>query len=285
MNSGEKNMPDFLIIGSMKSGTTSLYADLSRFPELYLPDDKEPQILVKYNLHDDIKAAYSRHFNGSKSNQLCGEASTAYTYSPKYTDIAEKAFNLCGQNLKLIMIMRDPIDRIFSHLRHDIAWKYIDAIDLNNVVLQDPKYVAVSDYSMQLEPWLKIFPISNLLCISFEEYKSDRLRVLKLVADFLDIEFVPKLFMKNNSVKNKSAELRYQGKFMSLIANSWLYKSLIRKNMNELVRSKFKNLLLKKSSLEEFNLDEETITELKARLSHVEERVREITQTDIRIYK
>ena len=106
--------PDFLIVGAMKAGTTTLYHDLSEHPDIFLPVLKEPEVLTTLERLDEMRAYYARLFRPARPGQLKGEASTAYTKRPNNEGVAEKARALCGDGLKIIYIRRDPVERIRS---------------------------------------------------------------------------------------------------------------------------------------------------------------------------
>ncbi len=275
-----KTSPDFIIIGSMKSGTTTLYDDLSTIESLYLPSDKEPSILSKYTSLEEIKENYKYHYSKAKNNQLCGEASTIYTSIPIHKCVVDKAYELCGPNLKMIMIMRDPLERIYSHLRHDIAGKHIDVKDINELVLEDPRYISISDYPMQLNPWVNIFGINNILCLSFIEYIKDRKDTVKIVLDHLGVDY-PINRIASASIKNKSSELRYTNKNIGAILNSNFYKRYLRSIFSDKYRKIIKNLILPKVCVPEFKLDKNVEKIVLNKLSHVEKEIQEITGKNI----
>lgn len=84
--------PDFLIIGAMKAGTTTLYRDLVDHPNIFLPEQKEPNTLVMYGsdmrrIIDDYASLFAR----SPQDAICGEASTAYTKRPDNEGVAARA--------------------------------------------------------------------------------------------------------------------------------------------------------------------------------------------------
>jgi len=181
-------VPDFLIIGAMKAGTTSLYRDLSGHPDLFLPEEKEPDILV---MHADDAGAMQRDyhslFTGARVGQLKGEASTSYTKRPDYNGVAERALRICGPKLKLIYLTRDPVKRIVSQYRHEYGLEEVTE-EINTAVLQYPRYIAYSQHDWQLEPWLNAFGAQNLKVIEFERYVADRLSTVQAVCKFLEVD-------------------------------------------------------------------------------------------------
>ena len=90
-------IPDFLIVGAMKAGTTTLYRDLSGHPGIYLPEEKEPETLVRFgNDEAAILRDYKSLLGRSPKGALTGEASTVYTKRPLHEGVAERAWRICG---------------------------------------------------------------------------------------------------------------------------------------------------------------------------------------------
>ncbi len=273
--------PDFLIIGAMKAGTTTLYSDLCVHPSLCMPSDKEPWILTKYDSISDIQNAYKFHFKDAINNQLCGEASTVYTSLPMYKGVVEKTYQLCGGDLKLIMILRDPIERIISHLKHDLAGRHISIDSVDDAVFSIERYVAISDYGMQLRPWVERFGLSNLYCISFNEYKNNRINVVREAVRFLGVD--EDRFDINESIKNSSEELLYTGKMSATLVSNKLYRTLIRPLFTDNTRHFLRKLVLQKAIVPEFELSTQTIDQLKNKLQHVESDVQKLIGRPIQI--
>ncbi len=99
---------DFMIVSAQKCGTTSLASQLAQHPDICFSRTKEPDY---FNANSDWQSRlvqYHQLFD-PQPEQLCGEASTMYTFLPEYMDthVRLHAYN---SNLKLIYIMRDPVD-------------------------------------------------------------------------------------------------------------------------------------------------------------------------------
>jgi hypothetical protein len=271
-----KDRPDFLIIGSMKCGTTTLYDDLARLDALYLPSDKEPWILVKHADRGQIKRAYAEHFRGADDAKLCGEGSTGYTCRPLYEGVAERALDVCGRALRLIMIMRDPVERIYSHLRHDLAEGTARVSDIDRLVLEDEKYVAISDYAMQLRPWVDAFGPERLYCVGLSEYREDRSRVVQEIARFLGVEPGRGLALDPDAISNASSELRRTGRALASVLQLRAYRRYVRPLMSDRVRHWARKALTRKVTVPRVRLSEATEARLRERLAGVEERVAQL---------
>ena len=112
--------------------------------------------------------------------------------------------------------------------------------------------------------------VENVLCVSFIEYKENRIKVLNDVARFLGVDFNIGVFQGVSSIKNKSTELKRTGKFLSLFLRTRLYRYYIRILMTSKFFNKFKNVFLTDITVPEFSLSVDVEVELKKRLSHVE---------------
>ena len=181
-------VPDFLIIGAMKAGTTTLFRDLSGHPGLFLPEEKEPETLVRFGDRDDqIRADFASLFARADAAHLCGEASTAYTKRPDNEGVAARALRICGPNLRLIHLTRNPVGRAVSHYKHDVGQKYQDK-PFDEAVRRDHRYVDYSRYAWQLAPWVEAFGEDALLRLSFEDYVRDRHGTAQRVCAFLGLD-------------------------------------------------------------------------------------------------
>jgi hypothetical protein len=122
-------LPDFLMIGAQKSGTSAIYAYLSQHPQVFTSENKEPGFFAFEGLQrsfagpDDARAGrdivrdlerYRRLFREVGDKARAGEASSIYLYAPQ---AAERIHHYIP-NAKLIAVLRDPVDRAYSAYRH-----------------------------------------------------------------------------------------------------------------------------------------------------------------------
>jgi hypothetical protein len=130
MSTKNDYLPDFLIVGAAKSGTTSLYNYLKQNKQIFLPENKEPKYFVskilKYplggkgdNLTEELMIKdfenYLSLFKQKKDNQICGEASVDYLY---YADHVAPLIRQKLGDVKIIIMLRNPVDRAFSAYKH-----------------------------------------------------------------------------------------------------------------------------------------------------------------------
>jgi len=276
-------VPDFLILGAMKSGTTTLYDDLRSSDEFALSDIKEPGILA--TSRDDAEAArrYARHFSGVQG-RLHGEASTIYTQQPKHPDVAARARAVCGKDLRLVMILRDPVERILSHLRHDLAAGRISGAAADALVSEDNHYVAVSDYPNRLRPWVDNFGQESLLCVSFEDLCARRDVTVARVVTFLGGD--PGRVRVRGGISNASNEVRAlrEGP-VARLTQSDLYRYGVRAVVPRRLRAAVKSALSRGSEGIEVSLPQDTIARLRDRFAGIEDDVAEITGQRVAILR
>lgn len=217
-------LPDFLIIGAMKAGTTTLFMDLAQHPGVYLPPSKEPQCLD----HDRVLTAeglvaYAAYYAGARPGQLLGDASTGYTKLPTLPGVPRRAMEVLGQGVKLIYIVREPIDRIISQHYHEFtAWQV--GPDIDEAVRRDSRFVDYSRYAYQLEPWLEVFGREAVEVVRFEDYMADRRGGVAEVMRFLGLE--PRVEgLDEDTVYNRSEGKPAPSRFWGGVQMNPLYRS------------------------------------------------------------
>lgn len=179
---------DFMVIGAQKCGTSSLAAQLAEHPSICFCKIKEPGYFHKVEDWHSGLEAYHRLYS-PLDGQICGEASTLYTFLPEWQDTHARLFAY-NPELKLIYIMRNPVERVLSNYSHNLVRGFVKGAP-ESVVFQDPGYINRSRYGVQIRPYLELFPRENVLLLVFEEYVVDQLRTLQQISAFLDIAAEP----------------------------------------------------------------------------------------------
>ena len=116
-------LPDFIIIGAMKCGTSTLQAQLAAQPGVFMTTPKEPNFFSDDDIFEKGMAWYSALFDGAAPGDLKGEASTHYTKLPNYPDTVSRlkqAYDEAGADYpKLVYMIRNPLERAISHYMHE----------------------------------------------------------------------------------------------------------------------------------------------------------------------
>ncbi len=209
-------LPEFIIIGTMKGGTTSLHYYLSQHPEIFMSKQKELNFFIEErNWRRGLKW-YESHFNGA--GRMRGEASPNYTDYPRFEGVPERMHWVVPQ-AKLIYVLRDPIERMISHYVHVLS----DGLETRNPqeALSDPgknAFVARSQYYMQLTQFLEFYPKSNILIITHEDLLLNRRETLERIFRFLEVDdtFHSPRF---KSVRHKSEDKRIRNKVGRFLIN------------------------------------------------------------------
>lgn len=235
--SATRRLPDFLIIGAMKAGTTTLWGDLRSHPEVYLPQEKEPGNLRSDSVLDlDGTRRYARLFGRAIPKQICGEASTYYTMLPEIKGVPQRAEALCGPNLKIIYMVRNPIKRALSHHYHSVVAGDM-AADINEAVVRDARLINYGRYAMQLEPWLEVFGKSNIHVIKMEDFFTHRQPKLEQLCRFLGIQPCPQVIAHSQRALNTRDDLVRLGGLTKSISGSVFYRRLFRPLLPQAIRN------------------------------------------------
>lgn len=179
-------LPDFLVIGAQKAGTTALYAYLRWHPGITGPSWKEVSFFDRHWWRGE--AWYRGQFPVRTAGRLVGEASPSYLFHP----LAPERVRALVPDVRLIALLRDPVARAYSHYQHEVALgreplSFEDALAAEEErtrgeverIVADPRafsrawwdhtYAARGRYAEQLERWLEVFPREQLLVIRSED--------------------------------------------------------------------------------------------------------------------
>ncbi len=177
-------MPDFLIIGAAKSGTTTLYQYLLRHPGVQMPDLKEPEFFSRNDVYARGKDWYGHLFDEASQDQICGEASTTYSRWPHTADAAARIAKALP-DVKLIYLMRDPVKRAYSHYAHHMRLGVTCTFE--QALERSDEYVDCGLYMMQLNRYLRYFSRENILCLLTDDLHRNPGKVLNDVQAFLNL--------------------------------------------------------------------------------------------------
>lgn len=206
LRAADRRLPDFLIIGVQKAGTTSLFNYLAEHPQIDVPLRKEVHYFdVRY---ERSERWYRAHFPPSSTlgQTLTGEASPAYLF---YEGVEQRVAELLPE-VKLIVLLRDPVHRAYSHYQQS-GRKGFETLDFSaamraeaerlaapgepllrdrvsgTVALRKYSYLIRGHYAEQLERWFALFPRERFLIMKSEEMFADPQQTCDQVFDFLDL--------------------------------------------------------------------------------------------------
>lgn len=175
--------PDFLIIGAMKSATSTLHEQLARQPGVFMSTPKEPNFFSDDPIYARGFEWYRGLFAGGAEALLRGESSTHYTKLPTHPHAVERIARHLPQ-VKLIYVMRHPIDRLISHYIHDWSERRIEE-PIEQAIERHPELVAYGRYAMQLRPYLTRFGDDRVLPVFFDRLRTEPHQELVRICRFL----------------------------------------------------------------------------------------------------
>lgn len=164
-------LPDFLIIGAMKSGTSTLQAQLLAQPGIFMTTPKEPNFFSDDSVYARGANWYRGLFDGAAPGDLKGEASTHYTKLPTYPATVARMAELL-ENPRFVYVIRDPVQRALSHYLHEWSRGAVGR-DVTASFAEHPEFVSYGRYPMQLAPYLEWFGRDSLLLTSLEQLRAD----------------------------------------------------------------------------------------------------------------
>lgn len=225
----DMTLPNFLIIGAAKAGTSSLYSYLKEHPQIYMSPEKEPRYFAPelYSIYNNAVrqggrrkalslAQYCQLFAEASDEIALGEASTEYLYIPQ----APERIKECIPDVKLIAILRNPVERAFSAFCYQTRDGY-ETLTFEEALQAEEKrildgfrpgwhYKQVGFYSAQVKRYLEHFPPEQIKIYLHEDLEKNSADVTRDVYKFLGVEtaYNPELTRENKSGIPKSRLLQ-----------------------------------------------------------------------------
>ena len=235
-------LPDFLCIGTQRSGTTWLFENIRQHPQIYLPYKKE------LNFFSEINGNYAKgiewyknFFKDAPPQAVKGEITPEYLLDPKSS---LKIFDSIGP-IKIIAILRNPLDRAFSSYGKGLREGDWD-VGFNEFIKSNMDYcIDRGQYHRHLKPYIEIFGQKNILIKIYEDIKIDPYAFLKEVYTFLNVDPEFMSTQVNNKfnigVSNRGLLL----KFVTAVRDN-IYNSPFNASIKWLQRHKIINSLMSK---------------------------------------
>ena len=200
-----RRLPDFVIIGVQKCGTTALYNYVEEHPDVAPALTKEIHFF-DHHFHRGERW-YRAHFPTRRfdSRALCGEASPAYLLHPA----APRRMVECLPDAKLIVLLRDPADRAYSHFQHNVrkgreGLAFDDAVEIESErleagvasVLNDEdyfqryhqhSYLLRGFYALQLDRWFEHFDREQILVLECRDLLTEPATTFRATLEFLGL--------------------------------------------------------------------------------------------------
>lgn len=228
----QRLLPSFIIIGATRSGTTSLYLHLISHPNV-LPNSKKETVFFNYAYHtnpDWYRIYFPTTLEQEKMQEqrkqkimITGDATPSYLIDPF---VPKRIFKMLP-NVKLIVLLRNPIDRAYSHFYHNVSLG-IEKLTFEQAIKKEPgrisksfeelqnekftfndnfisyflrlmtfkvknyykfSYLETGKYYQHLKNWMNVFPKKQFLIIKNEDYFNNPKKIYEQVQDFLDLPY------------------------------------------------------------------------------------------------
>ncbi|MEK7137943.1 MAG: sulfotransferase [Patescibacteria group bacterium] len=212
---------DFIGIGAPRTGTTHLSTLLAEHPEICFSSRKELHYFNFDHIYSQGQTYLAKYFNHCPAGKIKGEWSTDYLYSPA----AAQRIKEHNPNVKLLICLREPVERAYSHF---LLQKYSASImpfqSFRQAVTGHDKYnyLKLGFYSQPLRYYLSLFPRQNILILIYEEVVNNPEQAIGAIYEFLG---VAKNFRPPSL--NKNIDYRGRKKFYSLTIAAIVNKLII----------------------------------------------------------
>jgi hypothetical protein len=200
--------PDFIGIGAIKSGTTWLHACLAEHPEILTPNTKE---LEYFSKRFDLGISWYKDQFAGVNGRICGESTPAYLHTE---GCAERIYTH-NPRTKLIVCLRNPVDRAISHFmmnaREAIKDNKQKIEEFEEVILTpDNIFLSYGLYAKQLGPFISRFGTKRIHFILFDDIVTSPLTVVQNVYQFLNVQsdFIPNALYQRINPSSKYRSIR-----------------------------------------------------------------------------
>jgi hypothetical protein len=204
-----ENLPNFIVVGAPKAGTTSLYYYLKQHPQIYLPSQKELhfftyRILIEKSAGPGDESSlkkicsslseYCEYYRNVTDEKAIGEVSPSYLY---HSGVSETILQTLG-NIKIVICLRNPIDRAYSNYLHKLGNGFEPLTFKDALLAEDSRkaggwgdfwlYSEHSLYYEKVKKYLSVFGDENVHFVLTENMKENMVRELEVLYEFLDVE-------------------------------------------------------------------------------------------------
>ena len=266
-------LPNLIVIGAQKCGTSVLHYYLSLHPEVSMSRPKELNFFIEERNWPRGVDWYKQQFDPEA--RVRGEASPNYTAWPQHDGVPERMHGVLP-DAKLIYMIRDPLERIAAHWVHNYAKRREKGTLAETLVHPNTSYVNRSKYAMQLERFLAHYPKEQILVFQQSELRHKRMETLRTVFEFIgvDPEFNhPRFEQERHQTSGKTRATRLavrlekmgRGKRGRMFpSNFWLVLD-DRLPLRRAIKRPDVKAALPKDTLEELRADGERLRELTGR--------------------
>ncbi|MEJ1356473.1 MAG: sulfotransferase [Candidatus Sedimenticola sp. (ex Thyasira tokunagai)] len=230
-------LPSFIIIGAMKSATTSLQEQLVKQPGIFMSEPKEPNFFSDDDQYAKGIEWYTALFEPAPIGSLQGEASTQYTKLPTYPDTVARIKEHLP-NARFIYVMRQPVDRLISHYIHEWSiGRY--RCSLVEAIERYPELIAYGQYAMQLEPYFEAYGKGAVLSVFFDRLIQYSKPELERICSFIDYNGEAHWIREQHPSTVSSERIRRFPLYGALVGSSvatWLRRTFISPGIRDAIK-------------------------------------------------
>ena len=248
------NLPNLLIVGAAKSGTTSLHNYLKQHPEIFMSNHKEPHFLINKEIGENripkgVKKLneYSSLFDGSDTFKYRGESSAMYLQFPNI--VIKNIKKYLEKDIKIIIMLRNPIDRAFSGYQHvkrfnvDEELTFAQALDVcedryfkQTSLTPATRYIHIGMYYDFVKKFMHSFS-GQVHVIIYDDFITDTQNELSKVFSFLKVKKID----VNITEKYMVGGWKWKNRFFK---NTFMKKSFLKKIIKIIAPFKFLRIFL-----------------------------------------
>jgi hypothetical protein len=178
-------LPNLIVIGAQKCGTSALHFYLGLHPEISMSEPKELNFFIKKRNWDLGLDWYRQHFDPRAA--VRGESSPNYTAYPSLGGVARRMHAVVPE-AKLIYLVRDPLERIAAHWVHNYAKGRIDHPLGEQELRKRKNYVSRSRYHFQLRRYVRRYSLDRILVLDQDDLRHRRAETLRGVFEFAEVD-------------------------------------------------------------------------------------------------
>lgn len=181
-------LPNFVVIGAPRCGTTWLHYNLRTHPDVFVPKEKELHFFD--NRYEEGIESYAAAFHGCSGQRAVGDITPAYLSGAYSSNRAiPETMHRHIPDARLIAILRNPVDRAYSHYCFNLARDARNlGLSFEQKIAQRPQILEEGLYADHLERYVQLFGTDRLLVLLYEDIEPDPLSLLRRIYSFLEVD-------------------------------------------------------------------------------------------------
>lgn len=171
-----------VVVGFQKAGTASLHKDLQSCPGFFAPETKEFGWFNDDRINNRARRKrFDEAYATAPDDAIRVDVSTSYSQHETYPGVPSRLRSVCGDDVTLVASLRDPVQRLLSHHRHEASLGLLSA-DLEEALNADSRLISNGLYHQQLRPWVQEVGWNRIQIVDFAGYIGDRFSTMCRVA-------------------------------------------------------------------------------------------------------